>query len=289
MLIKSVLFVFFNFSHASAQIIDVHMHVYRQSPQLIEKILSDMNQGGIEQTFIYSWGYMAGQDENTAKAENDFVAATVRKYPGKFVGFCGVPIMAPWSPREVDRCAKMGLPGVKIHPVANRVDFSKPEVLKSMDLIFKAMNQYGMILTVDSAFFNTMATFRFLQLARNYLNVNVILAHAFYHHYREIEMIIDFYNVDPAKPRNLWVDVSFVVEKYIDHLQRDPWMWYLRRINDRVLFGSDGPKRQVLDIIKIFNRYPWTAQEREMIFFKNAGSLIKSTLQIRRKIKTGKK
>jgi predicted TIM-barrel fold metal-dependent hydrolase len=51
------------------------------------------------------------------RAENDWVAQEVARYPDRLVAFCGVSPLEDYALEEIDRCSTMqNLTGLKLHP-----------------------------------------------------------------------------------------------------------------------------------------------------------------------------
>jgi uncharacterized protein len=75
------------------------------------------------------------------KAENDWVAGQVAGFPLRLVGFCGVNPLREYAVREIRRCQKIGMPGLKLHFSNSHVDLRIPEHLKQLKAVFAAANE----------------------------------------------------------------------------------------------------------------------------------------------------
>ena len=90
-------------------IVDVHAHIghhplmdFKQTP---EEVLDAMDRFGIDVTFVMPFPSMK------TKAVNDAIAETVKKNPGRLVGFACIDIMADDAPEEIERIVGLGLKG----------------------------------------------------------------------------------------------------------------------------------------------------------------------------------
>ncbi len=106
-------------------IFDVHAHIgdfpYAESPSL-ELQVKEMDRIGIDCTAISSSEALFGD----ISGGNDGVAEAIRRYPGRFIGYCHVSAQFPeLMLSELERCfANPGFGGIKVYQVGT--DFDDP-------------------------------------------------------------------------------------------------------------------------------------------------------------------
>lgn len=158
---------------------DHHMHVrspaaveaFRQAQDALEQVVipeerlvpldgSDavaaLDSAGIEKGVLLSVAYLFAtpelqlQDEyGKVRAENDFVAAQVRRRPDRLVGFFSVDPLADYAVREIERCAAIeGLTGLKLHFGNSDVDLRDPEHVDRLRAVFARADELGLPIVV---------------------------------------------------------------------------------------------------------------------------------------------
>lgn len=79
------------------------------------------------------------------RAENDWTAAQVARYPQRLAGFCGVNPLTEQAISEIRRCKEqLGMVGVKLHFANSMVEMENPEHLRRMKTFFAAANRLQM-------------------------------------------------------------------------------------------------------------------------------------------------
>ena len=79
------------------------------------------------------------------RAENDWTAAEVARFPDRLVGFCGINPLTDHALSEMQRCKQqLGLLGLKLHFGNSAVDLEKPQDLARMKEVFASANRLGM-------------------------------------------------------------------------------------------------------------------------------------------------
>jgi predicted TIM-barrel fold metal-dependent hydrolase len=126
-------------------IIDAHCHVWEEklmSPELkeiiietsknfgldpklmmvgtSERLVREMDEAGIDKTVIVALDYeFAYKGDVSFKDYNNYVADIVKRYPDRFIGYCGIdPRRGKAAIRELERCIHdLELSGVKLWPL----------------------------------------------------------------------------------------------------------------------------------------------------------------------------
>jgi predicted TIM-barrel fold metal-dependent hydrolase len=155
-------------SDGAAQIIDYHQHLYspeagaRSTPGpkgiTARDLIADMDAAGISRAVVLSVAYSFSnpnkprvQDEYAhVKAENDWTAAEVARYPGRLLAFCSVNPLRPYALGEIARCSKNPhlRNGLKLHFGNSDVDVDNPEQLAQLRRVFRAANLNHMTIAV---------------------------------------------------------------------------------------------------------------------------------------------
>ena len=111
---------------------------------------------GVVLSGAYQFGspFLAGAHYDVgakSRAENEFVASEVARFPTRLVGFFSVAPLDPTAASEVNYWATDGrLKGLKLHLANSRIDFRDPEqVRKVADIVrFAAQRQLPMVIHV---------------------------------------------------------------------------------------------------------------------------------------------
>ena len=80
---------------------------------------------------------------------------------------------------------------------------------------------------------------------------------------------------DPWFADNMWFDISGTVNVFADSPFKSEFEWAIQKIGiDRILFGSDFPQFSVENTIKALDKLKLTKEEKRMIMYLNARSLL---------------
>jgi len=118
------------------------------TPRPAERLVAQLDAAQIKRAAVLSPAYWFGdptlrvEDEYAkVRAENDWVAREIAKYPDRLFGFCGVNPLKPYSTGEIDRCAsQLNLKGVKLHFANSRVDLLNSQHMEAIRKIFQQAN-----------------------------------------------------------------------------------------------------------------------------------------------------
>ena len=125
----------------------------RREPGTADQLIAQLDDAGIERAVVLSVAYQWGtryacpgctEEEEYAKvrAENDYVAQQVARYPKRLVGFCSFNLLKDYALRELERCRNvLRLTGLKLHLGNSRVDVRKPEHAEKLRQVFRAANE----------------------------------------------------------------------------------------------------------------------------------------------------
>ncbi|NNG01567.1 MAG: amidohydrolase [Desulfobacteraceae bacterium] len=75
----------------------------------VSEILQSMDSHGVDRSVIFGFPW---HNMETTRNHNDYIIASVKKHPDRFVGFCCVDPLGADATMEVERCLDSGLSGV---------------------------------------------------------------------------------------------------------------------------------------------------------------------------------
>jgi len=277
-------------------IVDCHMHAWRFPDHMVMDVfrhnlppqLRDLSETQLKQ----SWdnpieNYIAEMEGAVDKAlvtancfprtlginiPNDYVAEIAGKYPDKFAGIGSVDPNAEGAVKEVERCKKLGLVGLKLSPPeqafpATDEKLAFPIYEKAQELGFpiafhmgyveftRARLAYAKVLDLD-------------EVALNFPKLKIVICHMGYYSYQDTVALMQ-------KHENVYSDISWLVGlagldrkaipwhlpavEYPCFLLLLPLLYYFsgtRGSSDKLLFGTDWPgstPRQAVQVIEGLN------------------------------------
>jgi predicted TIM-barrel fold metal-dependent hydrolase len=110
------------------------------------------------------------------RREHDTIAAELRKFPDRLIGFCwGDPFLGDLAVKELRRCVKdLGYVGLKLHPVYQQFAFDQPVVFP----LIEAAESLGIPVTAHLDLrVPGCEPWRMVSLARRYPKTTFIMAH----------------------------------------------------------------------------------------------------------------
>jgi predicted TIM-barrel fold metal-dependent hydrolase len=113
-----------------------------------EEYIDELNTAGIKRGVILSTAFVFdGSGESRpdeyekVRAENNWVAGQIARFPDRLVGFCSFNPLKDYALAELSRCSKMSqIKGLKLHFETSGVDLRKPDHLEKIRRVFKAAN-----------------------------------------------------------------------------------------------------------------------------------------------------
>ena len=150
--------------------IDYHQHLFSPAAAALVSGKSDspgitaselialLDYAGIRRALVLSTAYTWGKASRTAvadeyehvKAENDWTARQVARYPDRLRAFCSFNPLKPYALDELARCSKDPIlhHGVKLHFGNSDVDLDNPDNVALVRKVFAAANGFGMAIVV---------------------------------------------------------------------------------------------------------------------------------------------
>lgn len=224
------------------------------------KVVKDLDDAGVKRAVVLSVAYWFGSAFNArgggeaeyalVRAENDWVAQQVARFPDRLVGVCSVNPLRSYALREVRRCAEQGRhKAVKLHHGNSDVDLRKAEHVKAVGDVFAAANSYKLGLVVhlwtDPGFEREggeHAQAFLQQILPKAPDVSVQIAHMAgggRATQPALKIFADAIAAGDPRTRKLYFDVATLVEgETPENLRVDAER--IRQIGlDRILFGSE--------------------------------------------------
>lgn len=277
------------------KIIDIHIHIQplemfkphaleliqrgRKDYATIEKFsqqptafLKFLDECGIERAGLVN--YVSPEVIGFTPEVNDWIARYCSTAPQRLIAFGSVhPMHVADAGREVDRLAKMGIRGLKVHPSHQLISPNAyRDGLGPQAAIYERAQAAGlpvMIHTGTSIFPGARNVHAQPMLADDvsvdYPDLVVILAHGG----RPLWMNEAFFLV--RRHRNMYMDISGIPpQKLLEYFPR------LEEIADKVLFGTDWPGPGVPEVrgnIEKFLALPLPEEAQRKILYDNAARL----------------
>jgi predicted TIM-barrel fold metal-dependent hydrolase len=114
-----------------------------------EQLVAEMDAAGVKRAVVLSVAFWFGsprrkvEDEYAkVRAENDWVAQQVARFPDRLVGFCSFNPLKDYALEELDRCTKNpNFKGLKLHFGNSGVDLLNPQHVEKVRQVFRVANE----------------------------------------------------------------------------------------------------------------------------------------------------
>lgn len=203
------------------------------------------------------------------RQQNDLVLGLATE--GPFYAMCSVhPSDGDQALKEVERVASAGARGLKLHPNTQGFDVADEAVREIVQLA----GDLGLPVLFDAySPFDADQPGKFLTLALSCPSTQIVLAHM--HHTRFLDLLV--YDVIAKYPwwaRNVWFDMSVVASAFAGSPYHDQFAWVCRKLGtDRLLFASDFPVDDPVDVLSALTSYGFDHDEMRSICHDNAVEL----------------
>jgi len=125
------------------------------APVDADLLIQRLDKAGIRSAVVLALGYQWGSPARSPKptdeygavrAENDWAAEQVAKYPDRLTAFCSVNPLRDYALAEIDRCAADPRlrNGLKMHLANSRVNLENAEHVAQLRRVFAAVNKHRM-------------------------------------------------------------------------------------------------------------------------------------------------
>jgi predicted TIM-barrel fold metal-dependent hydrolase len=102
-------------------------------------VIEMLDEAGVERALMQALGFFGPfvPDDEAVRAENDFVAEEVGRYPDRPIGFCGINPLLSGAPDEIDRCLDLDdMRGIKLNPILSGMAFADEEHAAALAAVF---------------------------------------------------------------------------------------------------------------------------------------------------------
>lgn len=184
------------------------------------------------------------------RAENDWTAEQVGRFPGRLVAFCSFNPLAEYALTELERCSsKSEFVGVKLHLGTSGVDLSDPNHVEKVREVFEAANRLGMPVLIHLVASRDYGRKHAEVFVENILpaapDVAVVIAHLWGgagYSDEALAVYADAVSAGHPSAKNLYFDVAQV--SMVEGENEENLLKMTARIRqiglDRILYGSDG-------------------------------------------------
>lgn len=266
---------------AAAQLVSEPPPASQYEPVNADQLVAQLDRAGIGRAVVLSVAYWFGAPRFTlpneyalVRAENDWTAQQVARYPDRLVGFCSVNPLKEYAIDEITRCAtQLHLRGLKLHFGSSKVDVTNPDHLTRTRRVFDVANRLGLPIVVHARGSRTAYGSREARLIVDSLiatapEVPIQIAHLWggaEYSAEALAVFADAASTHDARMRRVWFDVTDIMTALADSAQALPEVAArMRQIGmSRLLWGSDmsPPGPTPLEAWRQFQTMPLTAAE----------------------------
>lgn len=256
--------------------IDIHAHVFPENVAskavetleayynmkwsgngLVSDLAENMNDAGVEKTVIFSTATKAAQVENI----NNYISG-ICSSDSRFIGFGTMHPEYENIEREISRFKELGLRGLKLHPDFQQFNIDDPKMFPIYEAIGDSM---PILIHVGDENLDYSSPWRLAKVLDRLPHLNVIAAH-----------LGGYTRWDEAKEcligkKKLYLDVSSCFHRMSFAEGRE-----IVKLHgaENILFASDYPAVSQKSAIESVYAMHLSDEENELIFYKNASSLL---------------
>jgi predicted TIM-barrel fold metal-dependent hydrolase len=227
-------------------------------PVTAPQLVTQLDDAGIRRAVVLSLAYWFGSARSTpiedeyakVKAENDWTAAQVARFPDRLVAFCSFNPLKEYAAAELDRCAEhQNIVGLKLHFANSGVDVRNPSHVEKLRQIFRAANEHRLPIVVhlwisDQHYGRAHSVIFLEQILSAAPDVIVQIAHFAGGGSGYVDDAIgpfaEAITAGDRRTRNVYFDVTSVADGRRSEAELQRLAARLREIGlGRILFGSD--------------------------------------------------
>lgn len=249
-----------------------HLHAF--SDGRADSLLQSMTEAGISVSLVLP---VATRPDQVTKINRQMKELN-EKYKDQIISLGAIhPFYSDYE-RELDWLKENGFKGIKVHPVYQSAQLDDPKYLK---IFARAKEQDMVVVThagIDIGAMDQVCCSP--AMARNVVeqigSFKLVLAHmGGWHNWDEV--------MDTLKDTQVYLDTAFSTEAFTPlsdgyWKEEDTLMLSKEKMTEmihafganRILFGSDSPWSSQKRVVEFIQDLPLTAEETEMILFKNA-------------------
>lgn len=231
-----------------------------EEPEPADQLVALLDEAGIRRAVVLSNAYMfdapetaiadAGERLRAVRAENDWTADQVARFPDRLVALCSFGPLEEYAVAELERCAASGrFRGLKLHFGTSRVDLGNPAHVAKVRRVLAAANRLRLPVVVhvrNGPAYGAEHARAFLDLLTAAPDVPVTIAHLWGGESFSDEALGAYAEAVAARDprtRNLFFDVAEIAYAISKTPEAPPKVVArMRQIGmDRMLYGTDGP------------------------------------------------
>jgi predicted TIM-barrel fold metal-dependent hydrolase len=258
-----------------------------------EAAIRALDDAGLEKGAVLSLAYWFGSprvadgefdDYRHARAENEFVAREVSRFPDRLVGFFSVNPLKDYAVSEVRYWAEHGgLTGLKLHLANSAFDFSNPDHMEQLGAVIDVMNDHRLPVIIHlrhgkSGYGYETAALFIDQIASQAPDVTFQLAHmAGWGGYDDgtdgaVQAFLDAFADGVLDRERFWFDVAAVVDAEMPDAVLASVRHRVREIGfDRLLFASDWDEAEPAVYMSLLKeRLRMSAEETDLLMNNEA-------------------
>lgn len=223
----------------------------------VDALLKSGDEAGVSRFLVQS---VATTPQQVASI-NDFIHRACQTYPDRFVGFGAAHPDLEHPEKEIDRCVKLGLKGIKIHPDVQRFLMDDPVMFP----IYEAIEgRLPILIHCGDYRYEYSHPKRLAHILDEFPKLEVIAAH--FGGWSVWDLAMEY-----LLDRNCWLDTS----SSMAFLGRVRSKEIIRAYGaDRIVFGDDFPMWGHKSEVETLLSLDLTDQEYEKIFSGNAKKIL---------------
>ncbi len=225
----------------------------------LDRLLKMEDEAGVDKAIIHS----PATTPHQVTSINDFIHECAQKYPDRIIGFMTMHPDFEDIEGEVDRCVKMGLKGLKIHPDFQRFHIDDK---KAYDIYEAIEGRIPILVHTGDFRYQWSKPARMAKVMEDFPNLTVIGAH--FGGWSEWD---DAAEVFSRCKNKIYVDTSSTMYEVPPERVRELIKLYGE---DHVMFGTDYPMWNAVDELKHIDALDLDASVKEMILHGNAERLL---------------
>ena len=223
-----------------------------------DRLVAELDAAGVKRAVVLSVAFWFGsprrkvEDEYAkVRAENDWVAQQVARFPDRLVGFCSFNPLKDYALEELDRCTKNpNFKGLKLHFGNSGVDLLNPQHVEKVRQVFRAANEKRLpivahLWTTDKRYGREHSEIFLKQIVPAAPDIPIQIAHMAasgpnYHSDDALEVYANAAVAGDPRMKNVYFDVASMVTR---NTRPEVLALVAKRLRQlglqRVLFGSD--------------------------------------------------
>lgn len=234
-------------------------------PFTADRLIALLDVAGIRRATVLSTAYWFGSGSGPAeageyekvRAETDWVAQQVSRFPDRLVGFCSFNPLKDYALQALEYCAsKPNIKGLKQHFGDSRVDLKNPEHVARVRRVWRAANELGIaivvdLMTPDPTYGREHSEIFLQEIVSSAPDIPIQIAHLAgsgpgYNKDEAFAVFAEAASAGDPRMKNVYADVATVITTWQPPEELALIARRLRQFGiERVLYGSDHPASSI--------------------------------------------